>query len=347
MCKDVLTPLCLDKRLPLDTLFMVFEEDFRFFPEGKDPDSADDYGERLVKVVVDIGFAALQGSESPPPQSPSPSEGKSSGKGGKPKPESRFHTTASRGSSDLKDEVNEGFSSNLADLVRWATVAHRHQVGNLVWVGWCPASKPSQLGKGSHLIMLSKEGFVKLSEAFARDEIERGHIDLVLKAWLRKDDTAQRVGACYVYPQMGGYHAHASGCDPKNFGEDKGGRPSAWAFENPASGTRQATDPKQRGKFLIQWRGPLSGNRVWLNCPTDKELVEAKWKWKSFREPTASDPSGSTQAIKQEEKDKDPQNPTSLSPPRSKRSRRAQRQFEMRDKYRVWADTLEEAAVVK
>ena len=76
-----MTPLCLDKRLPLDTLFMVFEEDFRFFPEGKDPDSADDYGERLVKVVVDIGFAALQGSESPPPQSPSPSEGKSSGKG--------------------------------------------------------------------------------------------------------------------------------------------------------------------------------------------------------------------------------------------------------------------------
>ena len=46
ICKDVVTPLCLDKRLPLDTLFMVFEEDFRFFPEGQDPDGCDDYGKR-------------------------------------------------------------------------------------------------------------------------------------------------------------------------------------------------------------------------------------------------------------------------------------------------------------
>ena len=175
---------------------MIFEEDYRLFPEGQDPDGCDDYGKRLVKMIVDRGFAALQGSESPPPQSPSPSssKGKSSGKGGKPKPESRFHSTSSRGSSDLKDEVNEGFSSNLADLVWWATVAHRHQMGNLVWV-W----------KGSHLIMLSKEGFIQLSEAFSEGEIERGHIDLVLKAWLASGNTAQRVGACYVYPQMGGY----------------------------------------------------------------------------------------------------------------------------------------------
>ena len=351
ICKDVVTPLCLDKRLPLDTLFMVFEEDYRFFPEGQDPDGCDDYGERVVKMVVDRGFAALSGSESPPPQSSSssPSRGKSSGKGGKPKPESRFHSTSSRGSSDLKDEVNEGFSSNLSDLVRWATVAHRHKVGNLIWVGWCPApQKATQLGKGSHLIMLSQEGAIHMAEAFADGEIERGHIDFVLKAWLKSGNTAERVGACYVCPQMGGYYSHASGCDPKNFGEDKGGRPSAWeGKENPASGTRVATDPKQRGKYLIQWRGTASANRVWLNCPNDKELVEAKWKWKSFREPTASEPSGSTQETKQEEeKDEDDQNPEPTAP-RSKRSRRAQRQLELRDRYRVWVDDLEEAAVVK
>ena len=42
-CKDVVTPLCLDARLPVDTLYMVFEEDYRFFPEGQDPDGIDDY----------------------------------------------------------------------------------------------------------------------------------------------------------------------------------------------------------------------------------------------------------------------------------------------------------------
>ena len=122
------------------------------------------------------------------------------------------------------------------------------------------------------------------------NKIKRGHIDLVLKAWLQTDGTAQRVGACYTYPQMGGYHAHASGCDPKNFGEDKGGRPSAWKGENPASGTRVASDPKHRGKYLIQWRGNVLAHRVWLDCPSDKELVEPRWKWKSIREPTASEP---------------------------------------------------------
>ena len=140
-----------------------------------------------------------------------------------------------------------------------------------------------------------------MSEAFSEGEIERGHINLVLKAWMASGNTAQRVGACYVYPQRGGYHSHASGCDLLNIGEDRGGRPSAWAFENPTSGTRVATDPKQRGKYFIQWRGPVSAHRVWLDCPTDKELVQAKWKWKSIREPTASDPSGSTQESQQEE----------------------------------------------
>ena len=133
-------PLCLDKRLLWDTLFMVFEEDFRFFPEGKDPYGCDDYGKRVTEMITDGVLATVPGSESPPPQSQGAASmlGKSSGKGGKPKPESRFHSTASRGSSDLFDHVNEGFSSNVADLVRWATVAHRHGMGNLVWVGWCP-----------------------------------------------------------------------------------------------------------------------------------------------------------------------------------------------------------------
>ena len=142
ICKEVLTLLCLDKRLPEDTLFMVFEEDYRFFPKGEDPDGCDDYGERVVKIVQ-RGFAKAHGFESLPPQSQGSASmlGKSSGKGGKPKPESRFHSRSSRGSSDLKDVVNEGFSSNVADLVRWATVAHRLRMGNLVWVGWCPPIK--------------------------------------------------------------------------------------------------------------------------------------------------------------------------------------------------------------
>ena len=56
ICRDVLTPLCLDKRLPSDTLFMVFEEDFRFFPEGEDPEGCDNYGECVVEMISDRAF---------------------------------------------------------------------------------------------------------------------------------------------------------------------------------------------------------------------------------------------------------------------------------------------------
>ena len=105
---------------------MVFEEDYRFFPEGQDPDGCDDYGKRLVKMIVDRGFAALQGSESPPPQSPSPSssKGKSSGKGGKPKPESRFHSTSSMGLFGLIGRGQRGV---------------QQQLGRLGAVGYCGA----------------------------------------------------------------------------------------------------------------------------------------------------------------------------------------------------------------
>ena len=121
--------------------------------------------------------------------------------------------------------------------------------------------------------MLSKEGFYHMANALVANQIKRGHVDVVFKAWLLEEDTAQRIGACYIYPSLGCYYCHVSGCGPKGHGEAQGGRPSAWEHHNPASGTRSATDPKYRGKFLIQWRGNKSAVRVWINCPSDIELV--------------------------------------------------------------------------
>ena len=153
-----------------------------------------------------------------------------------------------------------------------------------------------------------------------------------------------------MYPQMGGFWTHASGCDPKNYGEEQGGRPSAWVKENLASGTRVAADPKQRGKWVIQWKGWSSKDRVWKACPSDAELVSPHWIWKSMKEPTASVPkkSSTLEWLKPEVKEEEPEKKETETPaPRSKRSKKTQRQFQMRETYRVWVDTLEEAAVVK
>ena len=121
------------------------------------------------------------------------------------------------------------------------------------------------------------------------------------------------------------------------------GRPSAFeSWEHPGNGTRQSSDPKSRGKYLIQWR-PKTRDRVWIPCPTDKQLVEPGYKWKSFREPTASE-STDPNFVKQED-EATHENPDEAQNKRSKRSKRAQRQFAQRDKYRVWAGTIEEAGL--
>ena len=84
-------------------------------------------------------------------------------------------------------------------------------------------------------------------------------------------------------------------------------------------------------------------DRVWIPCPTDKQLVEPGYKWKSFREPTASDTTDPN-FVQQEDKATH-ENPDEAQNKRSKRSKRAQRQFAHRDKYRVWAGTIEEAGL--
>ena len=144
--------------------------------------------------------------------------------------------------------------------------------------------------------------------------IQRGHIDLVLKAWLQTPGVAEKLACCYDYPPMGGFTQHTSGCDPRQFGEHTAGRPSAFETDNPAVGTRQASDPKCRGKYFIQWR-KISAERIWEACPTDEELVQPKYRWKSIKEPTASE---HQEQASGEEEDKERK--------RTKRHRRAQHQ---------------------
>jgi hypothetical protein len=191
--------------------------------------------------------------------------------------------------------------------------------------------------------MLSQKGMVSLSHGFISGDIERGHIDLVLREWLTGERVAEDLQCCYIYPSLGGYTQHISGCDTKRFGAHTAGRPSAFASgENPANGTRQASDPKSRGKYLIQWR-PQSKNRVWVPCPTDQQLVHPGYKWKSFREPTASESTDPN--FVQQEDQATHENLDEAQSKRSKRSKRAERQFAQRDKYRVWADTIAEVGL--
>ena len=40
-CQEILVPFTQDERMPEDCLYWILEEDFRFWPPGRDPDQAD------------------------------------------------------------------------------------------------------------------------------------------------------------------------------------------------------------------------------------------------------------------------------------------------------------------
>ena len=142
--------MVLDARLPEDVLFLIFEEDFRSWPQGEDPDGADDYKTRLDDILKKRKRSRSRSPikmEKKPERTEAealPQTGAaSSSASGAYRPEAKgkrrgnivteHHDTPIRGSTDV-DDVNDGLSSNVADLLRMATLCHRENMGDLILV---------------------------------------------------------------------------------------------------------------------------------------------------------------------------------------------------------------------
>ena len=288
-CQEILVPFVKDCRLPEDTLFWIIEEDFRFWPPGKDPDKADDYEKRFVKLVTDRTAQSKAGMSLPPSQ-------KGTGKGtssppSRRSPEGRFATdflqTVARGSSKSSEvDPNFGFSQDVADVMRIATMADRCRWGDLIWLTWVPQKpKPSRIGHGSACILVTKFAFGMLEGAAKKGILRRGHIDLELLRWLKHPGEAAAAGASYVYPPIGSYTEHASECDPSQFGGDKT-RPSGFnSREKPCHGTRLSGDPvqSQRYKRLFQWNGEDYKDKKEHEFPQESRLHSEEFHWISRR----------------------------------------------------------------
>ena len=191
--------------------------------------------------------------------------------------------------------------------------------------------------------MLSKDGMVKVAEAMGNGGIAKGHIDLKLRCWLQQPGVSKDVGACYIFPPLGGYIQHESGCDPQQYGSHTAGRPSLFDDGNPAYGTRVAHDPKHRTKWLIQF-APKAADRVWIATPDDATLASDECLWRSVREPTASD---------SEDDQSEAATSIDFSPDdeedewkKSKRYKRGERQFNLRQRFRHWVQDGQKAGVV-
>ena len=211
----------------------------------------------------------------------------------------QHHYSAVRSGTDL-DDPNDGLSSNVADMIRMATMCHRQKMGDLIWYGWQCAnnnSKPSWLSNGSAAIGLSKNGARRVLTAMEDGRCRRRHVDLALLEWLQLPGEAELAGACYIYPSVGAFFAHVSGCDPKNYGEKQGGRPAGFIYKSASKGTRvkHDDDKNHREKYIVQWKAEASKTeRTWIPFESEEILHGEEYPWKSFKpdEPTAADKKG-------------------------------------------------------
>ena len=240
--EDVGLPYMLDGRHSPDSLFLVAENDFRFFREHCVSDR-----DWLVEVDAFVE-SHLQGPEivdswgqlrpSWPPESEDiiPSSDDELGGGSE-----RVEPVAHRSLEEIQGSGTSfwGFSKagkfmdkeayhseELCDLVRIANCAHRKGKGDLIWYSWVGAKHdPTMPSHGSTLVGVTPEGAYKLMVAMEKVK-KPGHFDI----WLRDQccHEGENLQASFVLPSIGGYDEHISGCDPTNTGVEGGWRPGLW-----------------------------------------------------------------------------------------------------------------------
>ena len=126
-----------------------------------DPDNAEDY-ELQYSALLDARSADDNaGSSLPPSQGTSlpPSQQRVA---------TEYHTALTQGMSD-EAEDGKGFCRDVVDMMRIATMCHRHHMGDFIWVSWVPSKqRPSRIGHGSQCLMLTKFGFFCLTHLACR-----------------------------------------------------------------------------------------------------------------------------------------------------------------------------------
>ena len=165
-------------------------------------------------------------------------------------------------------------SMELIDVVQMATIASRHQSGELIWASWVPAARKSQIGHASTLVMLNTDGAVKIAAAMLTrmDDgsvnpstnsryMKPGTFDVVLRDWLMNGQPETNpMKYLYVYPPVGNYKTDLSGCEVGLATGD--GRENNWEKAWTCPGTRKTKDPKGRDKYLA--RLTKKGEPTWI-----------------------------------------------------------------------------------
>lgn len=287
--QDCFVPFALDPRLPMDILYLLFEEDFRFEQPEEEFESREMFMKSRAKlppcasVASNLEAASASAATSAEPQFDHGGSLAAAQRGAAAKQTGRLAGTTFELASNASGSTwkTQGPTDYLKDLVQIATAACRAKRGNFIWAGWVPGgpgTKPhstTALNFGSHLIILTKAAAWNLANSFLGMPgypalSDPGHIDLILKVWCR--DNQERFGCCYIQPAIGNYTAHVSGCSSEHLTSV---RPNGWGDRWTRQGTRKEHDLQGRPTYLCGWT--TKGNTEWL-CKIDVPDNKLNWR---------------------------------------------------------------------
>ena len=169
-------------------------------------------------------------------------------------------------------------------------LAHRLGRGNIVWACWQPGLAGVEIGdrmrvnSGAMFIMMTPAGAKIIMRQIHDDENSKKgpmrpwHYDLALKGFLCDPQINEYARACYIFPPVGNYTQHTSGCDP-NFSTGSG-RPNCWGEDWCCPGTTVQEDPQRRPKIFMTWDGD-HGHRELGSAVVDEE-VAGHLEWHSW-----------------------------------------------------------------
>lgn len=295
--QDALVPVMLHPSNPADTLYIVLEEDWRLY--SKHGDSASDET-RLRQVMEEPSSSSGGGGGTRATESLTPSQTPTAQAGTSesltPTAPASSSTTWRPGARKLGSEPGgslehrltmrmekpsgskvRDFPQTLMDIVRYANQAARVDLGDLVWMAW--EANRKKRGTPSHgltMLCLSKAGAMEL-DVWLKNQKVVYRYDLMLLNALKEPNRDLLRRASFVWPAIGSYAKHLSGCQLEAGGEFY--RDSSWESTWIGEGTRGC-----RQSPASRWicRFGVAEHEKWaleVKCDT---LDDESLSWKSY-----------------------------------------------------------------
>lgn len=265
-CQDLLCPLMTSPRMPDDTLYFVFEEDFEF------SDS-----------VADKARRAADASASAAPSSSAPAE---------EQPAKRLRAPPLRKDAPLPPSCRSpDWKSTFAnDLAILCTAAARVKVGDFVWLGYQPdnywgnplkSSGGPNPKCGTQAVAVTKKGAELMLQEFQGPGKQPKDIDVWFLAWCSKL-AASGGNVSFVWPPVGGFWAHETECCP----DQENVRQNFWHTRWACQGTRPSHDPQRRPKQIRLYKPWGKGeSSVATELQEDDFLNNDVFSWKTMVSP--------------------------------------------------------------